>query len=199
MGSNIQEREERGKNEKYKIRKRQNTVLGPFPGNINLHCSVSCPSRSDLSLRTIIMSYSRIPIRSMTAMKYQRYGCVEEKPFLPGERYSVSRDMERTVRGYKEVSVGLKEAREMIAQQDRQRRSMETDRPPMTSFYKSPVGCRSTKGSGAIFYSNPVPREYFFSGGITAYEIITKEEEEEEEIRKRMRRRRRKGGEGERE
>ena len=33
----------------------------------------------------------------------QRYGFVHEKPFLPGERYSVSREMERNVKGYKVI------------------------------------------------------------------------------------------------
>ena len=33
----------------------------------------------------------------------QRYGFVHEKPFLPGERYSISREMERNVKGYKVI------------------------------------------------------------------------------------------------
>merc|ERR1712226_1248593 len=109
------------------------------------------------------MSYNRIPSRSLTAMKYQMCR-VEEKPFRAGERFSLCRDLERNITGYKEVSLGLKEARETMARQDRDRRSMEIERSVITSFYKSPVGCRSTKGSGAIFYSNPAPRQHFFSG-----------------------------------
>merc|ERR1711936_299252 len=92
----------------------------------------------------------------------QRYGFVHEKPFLPGERYSTSKEMERNVKGYKEVRRGLTEARELVARQKRDRQSM--DRPVVTSYYKSPVGTRSSKGSGAVFYSDPVERSFFFSG-----------------------------------
>merc|ERR1712130_200978 len=95
-------------------------------------------------------------------LKYQRYGFVHEKPFLPGERYSISREMERNVKGYEEVRRGLTEARELVARQKRDRQSM--DRPVITSYYKSPVGTRSSKGSGSVFYSDPVERSYFFSG-----------------------------------
>merc|ERR1712080_445502 len=70
--------------------------------------------------------------------------------------------MERNVKGYKEVRRGLTEARELVARQKRDRQSM--DRPVVTSYYKSPVGTRSSKGSGAVFYSDPVERSYFFSG-----------------------------------
>merc|ERR1712212_1141142 len=110
----------------------------------------------------INMSYGWQPSISFTASKYQRYGFVHEKPFLPGERYSVSREMERNVKGYKEVRRGLTEARELVARQKRERQSM--DRPVVTSYYKSPVGTRSSKGSGSVFHSDPVERSYFFSG-----------------------------------
>merc|ERR1712203_669859 len=66
------------------------------------------------------------------------------------------------VKGYKEVRRGLTEARELVARQKRDRQSM--DRPVVTSYYKSPVGTRSTKGSGSVFYSDPVQRSFFFSG-----------------------------------
>ena len=36
----------------------------------------------------------------------QRYGFVHEKPFLPGERYSISKEMERNVKGYKVIIKG---------------------------------------------------------------------------------------------
>ena len=35
----------------------------------------------------------------------QRYGFVHEKPFLPGERYSISKEMERNVKGYKVIII----------------------------------------------------------------------------------------------
>merc|ERR1712105_302293 len=44
---------------------------------------------------------------SMTVMKYCRQGFVEKKPFLPGERYSVAREMESNVKGFREVSRNL--------------------------------------------------------------------------------------------
>merc|ERR1711990_1019173 len=115
-----------------------------------------------VTTREGIMSYGWQPSISFTASKYQRYGFVHEKPFLPGERYSISREMERNVKGYKEVRRGLTEARELVARQKRDRQSM--DRPVVTSYYKSPVGTRSTKGSGSVFHSDPVERSYFFSG-----------------------------------
>jgi hypothetical protein len=34
--------------------------------------------------------YSWTPSHSLTAIKYQRHGFVEKKPFLPGERYKSS-------------------------------------------------------------------------------------------------------------
>ena len=37
----------------------------------------------------------------------QRYGFVHEKPFLPGERYSISKEMERNVKGYKVIKIIL--------------------------------------------------------------------------------------------
>merc|ERR1712032_1312680 len=110
----------------------------------------------------IKMSYGWQPSISFTASKYQRYGFAHEKSFLPGERYSISGEMERNVKGYKEVRRGLTEARELVARQKRDRQSM--DRPVVTSYYKSPVGTRSSKGSGSVFYSDPVERSYFFSG-----------------------------------
>jgi len=112
--------------------------------------------------KAIKMSYGWQPSISFTASKYQRYGFVHEKPFLPGERYSLSKEMERNVKGYKEVRRGLTEARELVARQKRDRQSM--DRPVVTSYYKSPVGTRSSKGSGSVFYSDPVERSFFFSG-----------------------------------
>merc|ERR1711872_723215 len=111
-------------------------------GDKNSGRSVKREARRAKRENSWTMSYGWQPSISFTASKYQRYGFVHEKPFLPGERYSVSR--------------------EMVARQKRDRQSM--DRPVVTSYYKSPVGTRSSKGSGAVFYSDPVERSYFFSG-----------------------------------
>merc|ERR1711936_680115 len=131
-------------------------------GDKNSGRSVKREARRAKKEKIWTMSYGWQPSISFTASKYQRYGFVHEKPFLPGERYSVSREMERNVKGYKEVRRGLTEARELVARQKRDRQSM--DRPVVTSYYESPVGTRSSKGSGAVFYSDPVERSYFFSG-----------------------------------
>ena len=44
----------------------------------------------------------------------QRYGFVHEKPFLPGERYSISKEMERNVKGYKVIKIILVMIKMMI-------------------------------------------------------------------------------------
>merc|ERR1711936_130774 len=130
-------------------------------GDKNSGRSVKREARRAKKEKSWTMSYGWQPSISFTASKYQRYGFVHEKPFLPGERYSVSREMERNVKGYKEVRRGLTEARELVARQKRDRQSM--DRPVVTSYYKSPVGTRSSKGSGSVFYSDPVERSNFYS------------------------------------
>ena len=40
---------------------------------------------------------------SDTALKYQKTREVRSRPFLPGERFSVAREMERNVKGYKVI------------------------------------------------------------------------------------------------
>ncbi|XP_023338135.1 uncharacterized protein LOC111708864 [Eurytemora carolleeae] len=110
------------------------------------------------------MSYSGFvwtPSCSLTAMKYQRYGYVDAKPFVPGERLSASRELDRNVKGYKELRKELFQVRRDV---DRQREtSVLNDRAIKTSYYKSPVGTRSFKGSGSVFYSDPIGRPSFFS------------------------------------
>lgn len=94
-------------------------------------------------------------------MKYHRYGFVETKPFQPGERLSASRELERNVKGYKELRKELAQVRRDISRQ--RETSVLDDRAIKTSFYKSPVGTRSCKGTGAMFYSEPVGRPCHFS------------------------------------
>jgi hypothetical protein len=79
---------------------------------------------------------------SMTAMKYQRAGFVEKRPFLPGERSSMAREMENNVAGFREVSRNLSYARREASNQDRVRQSYSMERTPTTSYYKSVVGTR---------------------------------------------------------
>ena len=79
---------------------------------------------------------------SLTAVKYQKYGAVEMKPFLPGERFSVAREMERNVKGYRDVSKELAVARKTLEHQKRSRSGASMDRAVRTSYYKSVVGTR---------------------------------------------------------
>merc|ERR1712080_131683 len=67
-------------------------------GRYEAEKAITLVSRLDDRQNSGRMSYTWIPMCSNTASKYQRYGYVHEKPFLPGERYSASRDMDRNVR-----------------------------------------------------------------------------------------------------
>ena len=69
----------------------------------------------------------------MTAMKYRRQGFVER---LPGERYSVAREMENNVKGFKEINRNLRFARRVAESQERVRRSYSLERTPTTSYNK---------------------------------------------------------------
>merc|ERR1712243_91455 len=95
----------------------------------------------------LTMRYSWTPTCSTLAQKYQRYGYVHTRPFLPGERYSVTREMERNMRGYKELQSELKEVRQTLAKQEYTRQSLP--KTVVASFYKSPVGCRTSKGEAS--------------------------------------------------
>ena len=67
---------------------------------------------------------------------------VESKPFLPGERLSVAREMEKNVKGFREVSRELALARRMVEQQEKMRKDSTKDKVIQTRFYKSVVGTR---------------------------------------------------------
>merc|ERR1712209_155226 len=54
-------------------------------------------------------------IPSLTAMKYQRHGYVEARPFLPGERLSGRKGCERNVKGYHELRQSLDRERKIMA------------------------------------------------------------------------------------
>merc|ERR1711892_445093 len=96
------------------------------------------------------MSYCNYVSPSMTCMMYQRQGCVEKRPFLPGERYSIAREMGNNVTGFREVSRNLSYSRREVENQERAHQSCSMERMPTTSYYKSVVGTRSSKGSGGI-------------------------------------------------
>jgi hypothetical protein len=48
-------------------------------------------------LQMAYSGYSWTPSHSLTAIKYQRHGFVEKKPFLPGERYVVVSIVQRCI------------------------------------------------------------------------------------------------------
>ena len=88
------------------------------------------------------MAYSGYEPPSMTAMKYHR-AYLEKRPFLPGERATLAREMENNVKGFREVSRELALARRMAEQQEKMRKDSTMDKVIQTSFYKSVVGTRS--------------------------------------------------------
>jgi len=98
----------------------------------------------------------------MTAMKYQRQPG-ERRALQPGERFSVCREMENSVRGYKEVSRSLSNARRNVEWEDRRRISASMERTPPATYYKSVVGTRSAKGAGGIYYCEIIGRASTFS------------------------------------
>ena len=87
------------------------------------------------------MAYSGYEPLSMTAMKYHRV-YIEKRPFLPGERATLAREMENNVKGFREVSRNLSCARREASNQERVRQSSSMERTPTKSFYKSVVGTR---------------------------------------------------------
>jgi len=105
--------------------------------------------------------YVWTPLVSMTATKYQRHGYVERRPFLPGERLSAAREMERALPGYRALAADLQNSRRERAEQRKQR--CRTERPVQASFYKSPVGTRTCRGGGATFHSEYRGRDCHFS------------------------------------
>ena len=51
---------------------------------------------------------------SVTAIMYQRHGYAEKTPFLPGERRSATSEMERNMKGYREMRQELATIRKII-------------------------------------------------------------------------------------
>ena len=77
---------------------------------------------------------------------------VESKPFLPGERLSVAREMKRNVKGFREVSRELALARRMVEQQEQMRKDSTKDKVIQTSFYKSVVVSHSVLSCLFLIY-----------------------------------------------
>ena len=89
------------------------------------------------------MAYSGFtwaPVISVSAIKYQRHGFGEDTIPTRGE-VRATREMERNIKGYKELRQELAATRKIIKDQEKMRRSM-VEKTIQTSFYKSPVGTR---------------------------------------------------------
>ena len=85
--------------------------------------------------------YNWIPQFSHTAIKYQKYGFVENKPFLPGERLRSRKEMEKGSKVYKDLRLEVDGLRRKIKEQ---KKTNSTEKTIQTSFYKSPVKTRYT-------------------------------------------------------
>ena len=110
------------------------------------------------------------PVCSMTAVKYQRYDCVEMKPFMPGEKKRSRMGMERSMKGYKEMRQELDLVRKTIDKQEKARQeNARLEKRVQTSFYKSPVGTRCVASTNThkhyltIFSGPPSHLEQFSS------------------------------------
>jgi len=74
---------------------------------------------------------------------------------------SANRELDRNVKGYKELRRELSQVRRAVSRQ--RETSVLDDRTIRTAFYKCPVGTRSVKGSGGMFYTDLVGRPAFFT------------------------------------
>ena len=88
----------------------------------------------------VYSGFTWTPMISMTAMKYQKHGYVEKRPFLPGEKRRACKEMERNMKGYKELRQELAMARKTMEQQEKSKHSLE--KTIKTHYYKSPLGIR---------------------------------------------------------
>ena len=65
-----------------------------------------------------------------------------KRTFLPGQRFRIVKEMERQVRGFREVSRELAVARRILEQQEMKIQDSVMDRAIQTSFYKSVMATR---------------------------------------------------------
>ena len=91
----------------------------------------------------VVSGIYSLPPLLQTAAKYRKYSSADDRrPLQPGERMSVTREMERNVRGYREVSRGLAEARRSVEHQRRLRSNLSMEKSITTSYYKPVAGTR---------------------------------------------------------
>merc|ERR1711963_199540 len=101
-------------------------------------------------------------IPSLTAMKYQRHGYVERRPFEIGERLSGRRDLEKYVKGYRQLRRDLDKAREdLLLSTEVQSPHLLKDNFFKVDFYK-PVVASKTSKVGGTYRANTIGRIGFF-------------------------------------
>merc|ERR1739844_239282 len=100
-------------------------------------------------------------ISSLTAMKYQRHGYVEVRPFEIGERHSGRRNLEKYVKGYRQLRRDLDRAREDLLRTEIGAPHLLKDNFFKVEFYK-PVVAAKTNKIGGTYRSNSVGRVGFF-------------------------------------
>jgi len=88
-------------------------------------------------------------IPSLTAMKYQRHGYVERRPFEIGERLSGRKGLEKYVKGYRELRQELDKAREeLLLHSEVHSPHLLKDEFFKVQFYKPVVASRTNKVGG---------------------------------------------------
>merc|ERR1711874_360888 len=112
-------------------------------------------------LDSLLQEEKLVSMSSMLATKYQRYGYVHMEPFLPGEKRRAEKEMERNMKGYRELRKEVEDARKNMKEAEMLKYKKE--KTIKTSFYKSPVGTRTTKLSGGAFQTDCSGRNSFFS------------------------------------
>merc|ERR1712026_208699 len=120
-------------------------------------------SQSQATAHTIKMSgynwtWPQIP--SLTAMKYQRHGYVEVRPFTLGERMCGRRGLEKYVKGYRQIRRDLDKKREELSTSSGGQ-YLISEKFIKVEFYK-PVVASRTRKLGGLYRSNTVGRQGFF-------------------------------------
>ena len=85
-------------------------------------------------------NFSLTPMCSMVVLKYSMMRLVERKPFEPGERMGAWRNMEKKLKGYKQLREELVLLRKLIELQKRTRHDVK--KPVKTKYYQSPLRTR---------------------------------------------------------
>merc|ERR1711910_53833 len=87
-------------------------------------------------------------IKTMSSVTFLKYSGVEfqnNKPFGPGERKGVVKDLERNVKGYKTLMRELDMLKIVLEQQEAARERSSREKPMRTMYYKSQQGVRTAK------------------------------------------------------